>query len=507
MFGIISAAALCAAPQKADYNIFEAGEFKALCPLDEIVLRNLKAKKIEPARICSDAVFVRRVYLDITGALPGAEAARSFIQDKSTQKRKELVESLLNSQEYAEYAAFRWADILKIKAEFPINLWPNAAQAYHKLINLRIDANEPYPKIATELLTSCGSNFREPAVNFFRAMQGRTPENSAAAVAAAFLGWRFDKLPKDKQDNFAKFFSKISYKGTKEWKEEIVFFDPLNRQGFEGVLPNGQKITVNDGVDPRKPFAAWLTQDPQFYKNFANRTFGRLTGNYLTSDPDDMPNAEVYNAELLNYLTKEFQKSGGDIKGLYRLILNSNTYAQSSMPRADEASAEKNQAVYKARQLEAEVLIDAICKVTGTSEIYSSTIPEPYTSLPTNKRAVSIPDGSISTAFLELFGKSQRDTGTEAERSSEASPSQRLYILNSTHIRLKIENSPLLNQIIEEYKKDASQHLYLTILSRLPSDEEMSIINKDIKSAKKPGAFFRDLAWALINSEEFLNRH
>ena len=493
----------------ADENPFESGEkFKASTPLDRIVLSNLNGKNIAPANICSDAVFVRRVYLDITGSLPTAEDVADFIDSKDKNKRAKLVDKLLASPEYSEYAAFKWADILKIKAEFPINLWPNAAQAYHKYITQMLDANVPYDKIAYELLTAKGSNFRVPAVNFFRAMQGRGPQLAASCVSAAFMGTRFDSLPKDQRENMAKFFSRIKYKATKEWKEEIVFLDPMEEDiPFSGILPNGEKVNLPAGADPREAFAIWLVRSDIFAQNFVNRLFGSLTGNYLVSDPDDMLVSEVYNKPLLDFLSKSFKESGYDIKALNRQILLSDTYAQSSIAQEkDSSKAEKNQAVYRARRLEAEVLIDALCKITGTSEIYSSMIPEPYTTMPTDKRAVTIPDGSISTPFLEMFGKSQRDTGEVAERDSSPTASQKLYMLNSTHIRSKLERSPILAPFVRMRPTDAAAGLYLVILSRRPTAAEFNEI-KQLSKSKNSGVFIKDLAWALVNTEEFINRH
>ena len=69
----------------------------------------------------------------------------------------------------------KWGDVLRIKAEFPVNLWPNAAQAYHRWVRASIAENKPYDKFARELLTSSGSNFRVGPVNFYRAIQNRTP--------------------------------------------------------------------------------------------------------------------------------------------------------------------------------------------------------------------------------------------------------------------------------------------------------------------------------------------
>ena len=134
----------------------------------------------------------------------------------------------------------KWGDILRIKAEFPVNLWPNAAQAYHRWVRASIAENKPYDKFVREMLTSSGSNFRVGPVNFYRAIQNRTPEGIAGAVALTFMGSRADSWPKDRLPGMAVFFSQIGYKPTGEWKEENVFWDPLKSSAVPGNTAPGQ---------------------------------------------------------------------------------------------------------------------------------------------------------------------------------------------------------------------------------------------------------------------------
>src|SRR5690606_3452590 len=111
---------------------------------------------------CSDAVFVRRVFLDVIGTVPTALEARDFILERQPNKRAQLIDALLEREEFAVYWAMKWSDLLRIKAEFPVNLWPNAAQAYHQWVHASLRENKPYDQLVRELLTASGSNFREP---------------------------------------------------------------------------------------------------------------------------------------------------------------------------------------------------------------------------------------------------------------------------------------------------------------------------------------------------------
>jgi hypothetical protein len=157
-------------------------------------------------------------------------------------------------------------------------------------------------------------------------------------------------------------------------------------------------------------------------------------------------------------------------------------------------------------------LIDALNQVTGTAEKYSSAIPEPFTYLPDNQRAIDIPDGSITSPFLELFGRPARDTGFESERNNRASAAQRLHLLNSTHVQGKIEQSQMVKYQVESGKppREVIANVYLGILSRFPTEQEMKAALDYAGAgdgAGKRREFVVDLAWALINSSEFLCRH
>jgi hypothetical protein len=137
-----------------------------------------------------------------------------------------LIDDLLERDEFADDWAMKWCDVRRVKAEFPINLWPNAAQAYHRWIRASIRDNVPYDRFGREMLTASRSNFRTPPVNFYRAVQGKEPEALAKAVALAFMGARAEAWPEHRLAGMAAFFARVGFKSTAEWKEETVLFDP-----------------------------------------------------------------------------------------------------------------------------------------------------------------------------------------------------------------------------------------------------------------------------------------
>lgn len=481
--------------------------------IDRYVFSTLKKNNIQPANPCSDEVFIRRVYLDTTGTLPKPDEVISFINDKNPDKRKLLIDRLLERREFAEYWSMKWCDILKVKAEFPVNLWPNGAQAYHRYILNSIAENKPYDKFVKELLTSSGSNFRVPPVNFYRAT-GRTPSSIASSVCLVFMGVRFEKLPQEVQNELSKFFSKVSFKKTLEWKEEIVYFNPDNSEPIEAVFPDGKKVKIPPDKDPRFVFCDWLIRpdNPYFAKNIVNRIWSWLFGKGIIEPVDDIsPFNPPSIPELLTYLENELIKSNYDLKHIYRIILNSRTYQQSFIPKTENPLGEKYFAFYPVRRLEGEVLLDLICMITGSGIEYVSQIPEPYTFIPPSQRNVLLGDGSITSPFLELFGRPPRDTGYESERNNKINVDQVRYLLNSSELYRKIKSSPYIREILLKTKWDKRktiEEIYLSLLSRYPSEKEMEIMENYFK---KEGINFteavEDIVWALINSKEFLYRH
>jgi len=504
--------------------------------IDKLVLGRLEQLGIQPANICSDAVFVRRVYLDVIGTLPTAQEARTFILDEDPNKRDTLIDRLLEHEEFADYWAMKWSDLLRVKAEFPINLWPNAVQTYHRWIRDCIKENLPYDRFVRELLTASGSNFRVPQVNFYRAIQSKEPQAIAQAVALTFMGVRAEKWEKNRLSGMAAFFSQLEYKHTAEWKEEIVCFDPnklalskpvlsvveraegtivpaTSGLALAAIFPDGTTARLSPDQDPREVFANWLItpKNPWFTHNIANRVWSWLLGHGIINEPDDIrPDNPPSNPELLAFLEQQLIAAHYDLKHLYRLILNSQTYQLSSIPRTNKPEGEANFSNYPLRRLEAEVLIDALNQITGTTEKYSSAIPEPFTFIPEEQRSISLADGSITSSFLEMFGRSPRDTGLESERNNRPSAAQRLHLLNSSHIQRKIEQSRKLQSLMQSKSnpREFAIGLYLMILSRFPTDEELKTVAAYSRSGTVKGREATvDLAWALINSAEFLYRH
>ncbi|HOC02733.1 MAG TPA: DUF1549 domain-containing protein, partial [bacterium] len=258
--------------------------------IDLQIAEILKKNGLKMRNPCSDSVFIRRVYLDVIGTLPKPEEIDDFMKDTKPDKRARLIDNLLKREEFALYWTMKWCDILRVKSEYPVNLWPNAVQAYYQWIYENIRKNQPYDIFVRELLTSSGSNFRVPAVNFYRAVQSKDSLSIAKAVALTFMGVRLEKMPENQQKNISLFFSLVTYKGTKEWKEEIVYSNPDTTKTIRAVLPDGRFREILPEQDPRCVFADWLISpyNEYFSKNIVNRIWAWLMGQGIISPVDDI---------------------------------------------------------------------------------------------------------------------------------------------------------------------------------------------------------------------------
>ena len=282
----------------------------------------------------------------------------------------------------------------------------------------------------------------------------------------------------------------------------------------QAIFPDGRPAGIKVGLDdPRAIFCEWLLrpENPWFSRNMANRIWAWLMGRGIVHEPDDFrADNPPSNPELLTFLEKEFAASKCDMRHLFRVILNSQTFQLSSIPAQDTPEAAAQFAHYPLRRLGAEVLIDALNQITSTKETYSSPIPEPFTFIPENVRGIALADGSITSSFLELFGRPPRDTGFESERNLNTSPAQRLHLLNSSHVLGKIKASPLVADA------DAGDHdvnkladnIYLTLFSRRPMEAEIEALKAHMTSSYSSGRqLAADVVWALINQPEFYFNH
>lgn len=488
---------------------FEGSE-KVVCVsrADKAVASLWRDSGLEMPYAASDTVYVRRVYLSLAGRLPSVDEAKDFVADKAPGKYQQLVDRLLESDGFYDYWTMKWCDALRVKSEFPINLWPNAVYGYQRRIRAFLQKNEPYNAFVRALMTSSGSNFRDVEVNFYRALTERTPDGIARAVGQTFMGIRVDRLPPSAQTNMAAFFTGVAYSSTQEWKEEIVYWKPFETKR-KLVLPNGKMVWSDEVTDARLLFADYLVSEActLFARAAVNRVWYWMYGEGLYEDPDDL-NSKCLNEKLVETLAADFVASKYDFKLLCRSVASTVLMRASSVGGRD-ASSQKAYAAYPVRRMDAEVLEDAIRDVTGTTFDYSSVIPEPFTYIPAKNRTVTLADGSINSQFLILFGRPPRDTGLLTERNNTISSKQLLTLYNSGDLFKRVSQTGKRDAAKKLKSDDQINRAYWMYYSRPMTEAEKKQFQKMAAGvdAKDRFRIHQDIGWMLLNSKEFLYIH
>ena len=447
---------------------------------------------------CRDEVFLRRAYLTVTGALPTPQECVDFLDNTKPNKREALIDKLLDSELALKYTLMHWGDILRIKSEFPSNLWPNGVQAYNRWVYEQLLNNVPYDKMVQNLLLSSGSNFRSPAANFYRGFQKRSPQNFYANINLLFLGNRNCK------DNGYTCFSQIKFKSTKEWKEEIIYLDYYKDiPRYSIVLEDGTSLRVKPNTDWREAYVMWLTspKNRRFAEVLVNRMWYWVFGKGIVHEPDDWrADNKPSNPALLKELTDYFIKNKYDMKLLMKKILLSKEFNSKAAPEGG----------YVPQRLPAEVIVDALASTTGIWATYSSRVPEPFTFYPPKTRATHLGDATVSSSELELFGKVSRDVSLESQRNNNLTSRQLLYLMNSSELEKRIRKSRVLQQIYIQSKSvaDLANDITLLVLSRRATSEEIALYENHQKQDNLPLMELAvDIMWMQLNSNEFLYNH
>ncbi len=400
----------------------------------------------------ADFLICRRLYLDICGRLPTPEEVEDYTKSHDVRKQAKLVDALLESDDYADYWSMRYCDFLRVKSEFPINLWPNAVYVYHRRIRDSIANDEPWNEFARALLYARGSNFRVPEVNFLRAVSRRTPEGLSEAVSTSLL--------LEPTTKYAKYFTRVAWKKTREWKEEIVYLE--------------------DGPADATPEAFMAELEGPLAKQFVSTPVQRVHWWIYGT---------LAKSGVLDRWTAAFRSGGYRLKPLLRHV-----FAQSEYRKGPGKGG------FPARRLDAEVLDDALCYLTGSRRNFGSIAPEPYSFLPATRKSVLVEDGSISSAFLLLFGRPARDSGLLEERNNRITAKQRLYLYNSSKLWRDLGAMVGQKDFAALSHADQIKNLYMRFLSRPPVKDELFYFDQKNKINA------RDVAWHLLNSREFLYR-
>jgi len=504
--------------------------------IDEFTAAKWQRLKIQPSELCNDSDFLRRVYLDLTGLPPTAEVVKAFLEDNRDTKikRDEVIDKLVGSSEYVEHWTNKWADLLQVNRKF---LGAEGAAAFRQWIRQEVTDNVPYDRFASAILTASGSNKDNPPASYFKVL--RQPAETMENTTHLFLAVRFncnkchdhpfERWTQDQYYQTAAFFAQFGLKrdpasGNRNvGGSEVESAKPLYEEIFDTAqgdvihertgattapkFPYPAEHQCKTTASRREQLASWMTSpDNQYFaKSYVNRLWGYLFGIGIIEPIDDIRAGNpATNPELLEYLTAEFIKSGFNVRHMHRLITKSRTYQLSLTPNKWNDDDKSNYSHALARRLSAEVLFDAVHRVTGAT----SKIP----GMPAGARAAELPDSGIELpgGFLNTLGRPPRESACECERSHglQLGPVMALVsgqVLNDAvadannaiaklvasenddaklvgDLLLRILNRPATTHEIEEYRK---------LVDRIDRDHQKLVVDLAAKEKEWTPIFVR----------------
>ncbi len=408
--------------------------------IDELVATKWQRMKIEPSGLATDADFLRRVSLDLTGLPPTAEEVRAFIADPQPlrEKRNAVIDKLIGSPEFVEHWTNKWSDMLQVNSKF---LGSEGAKLFREWIKNEVATNTPYDQFVKKIVTATGSNKDNPAANYWKIL--RDPAEALENTTHLFLATRyncnkchdhpFERWTQDQYYRLGAFFSQVQLATDPASGRAVIVGTAVEkaRPIYEIVkdAPTGEMIHLrtNKAAEPSFPYeakaetkgsrreqlAAWMTSPDNRYfaASYVNRLWGYLLGTGIIEPLDDIRAGNPpTNPELLEYLKTEFINAGFDMRHVLRLICQSRTYQLNVATNKWNEDDKINYSHAQARRLPAEVLYDAVLKVTGAG-----------TKLPGGTRANQLPDSALDlpSGFLANLGRPARESSCECERSSD----------------------------------------------------------------------------------------
>ncbi len=502
--------------------------------IDDGIFAKLKELRIEPSRLSGDAEFLRRVFLDVIGTLPTPAEVRAFLADTAADKRAKVIDGLLNRPEFTDYWTLFLSDLLQNRKERDHDVrGVKGVRQFHAWIREQVAAGKGWDDIARGVLTATGDTTTSPQVGYYVVTVGehREVEKSEAAesVAQAFLGVRIgcarchnhplERYTQDDFYHFSAFFTrikldrkdpkvgttvlKVSHNDTTQNKQPVQVRQPRTNKMLPPQVLDRSAVSVSTLDDPRAKLAEWITdaKNQQFSGAMVNRVWKHFLGVGLVEPVDDLRATNPPSVPAVwKALTDEFVARKYSLKELVRFVVSSRTYQLTSATTPGNATDGRFYSHYSARRLPAEVLLDAISAATGSREKFDG--------YPDGVRAIQIPDPGSHSAFLKMFGSSERVTACACERNGDVTLPQLLSLQNG-----ELPNKVKYGTVMEPLNKrepDAAAHteeLFLLTLGRLPSADEVAAVKKALAGGDHYVEVYRDVLWALLNAKEFAFNH
>jgi hypothetical protein len=487
-----------------DRSGFEWREPEKWNKIDEFVAAKWQRMKILPSDLCTDEEFLRRVYLDLTGLPPASAEVRDFIADQrpTRTKRDEIIDRLIGGPDYVDHWANKWADLLQVNRKF---LGEEGAKRFRDWIREEVASNTPYDQFTRKILTATGSNRENPAASYFKVL--RTPAETMENTTHLFLATRFncnkchdhpfERWTQDQYYQLSAYFAQVDLKKDPESGNKTIAgtavegAKPLYEIAYdksEGEVKHDRtgQVTAPDFPFPakfelsqekatrREQLAAWIASPDNRYfaLSYVNRMWGYLTGVGLIDPLDDIRAGNPpSNPELLQWLTREFVEHRFDVRHVQKLICKSRTYQLAIKTHKWNADDNVNYSHAMARRLPAEVLFDAVLRVTGS-------VPN-FPGVKAGTRAAQLPDSAIDVAggLLASLGRPARESACECERSSDIGLGSVMALLSGPAVSGAI-NDPKneLARLVQSETDDRKlvDEIFLRTLNRHVTDKEVA---------------------------------
>jgi hypothetical protein len=486
--------------------------------IDEKIDSKLQRLHIQPSPLASDAAFLRRASLDLTGQIPSTAAIRTFLDDPTPThvKRARTIDKLIASPAYVDHWTVKWGDLLQSNRKY---LGDKGVYQFQEWIRHSIATNQRYDKMVLELLTARGSSYDNPAANYFRVTRDAKP--TMEKTTQVFMGVRmvcaqchdhpFERWTQSQYYQMSAFFSAVGLRAGYEVGEEIVFdqredYEMKHPKDGHVVKPvlmaSATPVAIPSDQSRRDTLARWLISkdNPFFAKAIANRIWSYFFSRGIIEPVDDIRASNpAVNPALLDALTKDLLDHNFDLQHLMRTIANSRAYQAEFETNEWNAADRDNFSHAYPRRMTAEELMDAVSAAAGVRARF----PE----VPEDTTAQQLVDPHIGPeGFLDVFGRPLRESSCECERRTDFSLPQALNLVNGKTISDAVADPKgRVAQLILSGRDDKGivDELYLAALSRLPNARESERSLKYLAGGAKT-ARSQDLLWALLNSKGFL---
>jgi hypothetical protein len=478
--------------------------------IDQQIAKTWTDAGVANAGISTDAEFLRRVSLDITGLLPSPEETLEFLKDAAPGKRAAKIDQLLARPEYALAWAELWDNLLlgydeKTRSD-------SKRALYGWLKDEVFSKNLAYDKMVRALISSSGINTDCGPVNFLIRLTRKDGGNGVGMASKAsklFMSTQiqcaqchdhpFDRFTQEDFYGMVAFFVRTktkkvdTAKDSKDTRYEL-YDDAKGEASYgEGKARKTANPRFLDEIDPpkemsrREAFVSLLLrpENPLFAKSVVNRYWARFFGRGIIEPVDDFSNRfKPSHPELLEKLSKEFAAQGYDLAWLIRTITNSRTYQLSSR-KPENASDERYFSYADTRPLTPEQLVASLTQALGLGEGKNR--------------------GDLLKQFRTRFG----DEEASDRGIYQGTILQALMIMNgSTNGEIgKANNS--LDKILKQFAEPEQrlERIFLKILCRPPSARELATYLPYVKAGGAKKDAYEDVTWVLLNSSEFLFNH